>query len=482
MSAIPSFKPADFLVAERELCARTLVDFVRQAWHVVEPETPFVHGWHLDAIGEHLEAVTAGQIRRLLINVPPGTMKSLLTGVFWPAWEWGPKRLASMRVLATSHSIPLAVRDNLKARRLITSEWFRTLWPHIELTSDQNAKTKFENSKTGFREAMAFTSLTGSRGDRVIIDDPHSVDGAKSKAERDSVIATFRESVPTRLNHPISSAIVVIMQRLHESDVSGTILDGGFGYEHLMLPMRYERAHKYPCKTSIGFTDPRTREGELLFPARFPLDVVNRDEKSLGEYATAGQMQQRPAPREGGMFKRDWFEIVGAAPARGRRVRAWDLAASDEVDNPDPDWTVGVRMVEKDGVFYIEDVRRERVKGAKVDTLIRGTAITDDKAVRVRAPQDPGAAGKLYAAYLLRLLAGWDVHCRVVTGSKEVRAAPLAAQAEAGNVKLVRGPWNEAFIDELANFPNVSHDDQVDAAADALAEILTMPAYSLENL
>jgi predicted phage terminase large subunit-like protein len=296
-----------------------LAGFIRSAWGVIEPGAPYVHGWHIDAIAEHLEAITCGQINRLLINVPPGTMKSLATSVFWPAWEWGPKGLAHLRYVATSHSQTLAIRDNLRTRRLVKSAWYQMLWgDRVQLTDDQDAKTKFENTKAGFREAMAFTSLTGTRGDRVIIDDPLSVDDAISDMKRETVNLTFLESVPTRLNNPEKSAIIVIMQRLHERDVSGVILSKKLGYEHLMLPMEFEPGRR--CVTSIGFNDPRTKDGELLFPARFPRHVVERDKIPMGPYAVAGQFQQRPTPREGGIIQRAWWRRYPARTEAGRVV------------------------------------------------------------------------------------------------------------------------------------------------------------------
>ena len=172
---------ADRLAIERELCRRSLADFARMAWPILEPATPLKWGWALDAICAHLEAVTRGEITRLLMTVPPGTMKSLLTGVIWPAWEWGPVGRPELRFISTAHKHDLAVRDNLKCRRLIQSDWYQARWP-VHLTSDQNAKTKFENDRTGFREAMAFASMTGARGDRVILDDPLSADDANSEA------------------------------------------------------------------------------------------------------------------------------------------------------------------------------------------------------------------------------------------------------------------------------------------------------------
>ena len=268
----------DLVDAEESLAA-----FVRQAWHIIEPGQKYVHGWHIDFICAHLEAITDGVeldngelYNRLLINVPPGLMKSLLCGVFFPAWEWGPRNMPHLRYVCASHSLDLAIRDGLRMRRLITSEWYQKRWgDRVTLTGDQNQKTKFENTSTGFRQAAAAGSITGARGDRVIIDDPMSVDGANSDAQRESTVQWFLEAVPTRLNNPDSSAIIVIMQRLHEADVSGVILDKRLGYDHVMLPMMLDKTRVYPTK--LGIVDPRETEGELLFPARVPQDVVDRD-------------------------------------------------------------------------------------------------------------------------------------------------------------------------------------------------------------
>jgi predicted phage terminase large subunit-like protein len=452
----------------RERC-QTLSGFVREAWHVLEPSNPYIHGWHVDAICAHLEAITAGQINRLLINIPPGTMKSLLTGVFWPAWEWGPKGRPATRIIGSSYSEDYAKRDNRRMRDLVSSEWYQALWGEtVELV--RAGEMAFSNTATGFRQGIPFSRLTGGRGDRVIIDDPHSVDGAESEAERAATIRTFRESVPTRLNDPAKSAIVVIMQRLHEQDVSGTILALKLGYEHLMLPMEYEPDRA--CRTSIGFKDPRTYDGELLFPERFPREVVERDKVPMGSYAVAGQFQQRPAPRSGGMFQRTDFEIVDALPARAwRKVRAWDFAASKAKPGRQPDWTVGLLMSMHEGTFYIENVTRDRWSPSEVEAALKNIASQDKEGVIIRMPQDPGAAGKSDAEAKVRLLAGYPTVVKPVSGEKTTRARPAAAQAEAGNVKLLRGAWNEAFLDEVCAFPNGMFDDQVDAFADALNEL-----------
>lgn len=303
----------------RRACENSLVEFVKQAWHVVEPGNPYVHGWHIDAICMHLEAVADGEINRLLINVPPGCMKSLLVSVFFPSWQW--TRHPTLRFICTSHSQNLALRDSTKMRRLIESDWYQERWgDKVILTSDQNAKSKFENSMFGFREAVAFTSMTGVRGDVVVIDDPHSVDSAASDQMRETTVTTFLEAVPTRLVNPISSAIIVIMQRLQEADVSGVILEKNLGYTHLMLPMEFDSSRK--CETEIGFEDPRTEDGELLFEKRFPREVVERDKAVMGPWATAGQFQQAPAPRGGGVIPREYWKLWDDDEARAQGLKS----------------------------------------------------------------------------------------------------------------------------------------------------------------
>lgn len=459
-------------VAEREICRRSLAAFAKRAWHILEPATPIKWGWALDSICDHLEAVANGECRRLLINVPPGSMKSLLTGVIWPAWIWGPLGKQSSRFIGTAHKQDLAVRDSTKCRRLIQSDWFQSRWP-VLLTSDQNAKTKFENGATGFREAMAFTSMTGARGDFVILDDPHSVDDANSPTKLAADIVTFREALPSRVNNE-HSAIVIAMQRLHEKDVSAVALQ--LGYDHLCIPMRYEDGRS---KWSFGTGDPRTKDGELMFPERFPEHQVSELEKTLGSYAAAGQLQQRPAPREGGLFKRSWFKTVPAIPKGTQFVRGWDLAATEGSG----DFTAGVKIGRQiDGRFIIAHVTREQLSSAGVERLMLNTATQDGYDCIISLPQDPGQAGKSQAAYLVQQLAGYIAKASTESGDKVTRAMPLAAQAEVGNVDLLAGEWNDAFLDEINVFPAGAHDDQVDGASRAFNEIALGDRFDLTGL
>jgi predicted phage terminase large subunit-like protein len=452
--------------AIRRRCG-TLAGFVREAWHVLEPNAHYVHNWHIDAICQHLEAVTDGRINRLLINVPPGSMKSLLVSVLWHAWEWGPKGRRSTRFLTTSFNDGPVKRDTRKTRDLILSEWFQSLWPEVNLT--RTAEMSFANSDTGTREGVAFGSLTSQRGDRLVIDDPHSTETAESETERANTTRKFREGAINRLNDQERSAIVVIMQRLHEDDISGTILKLGMGYTHLMLPMELEAERR--CHTEIGFTDPRASDGDLLDPVRFGRDTIEALKRDTTSYAYAGQYQQRPAPREGGMFKRAWFadKIIGTAPQGIKWVRHWDLAATAKKTAAR---TAGVKLGRTpDGKYVVGHVVKIQEEGNAVRKVIMATAQSDGVACEISLPQDPGQAGKVQKADLIAMLAGFVARAEPETGDKVTRAEPFASQCEAGNVSIVKGEWNESYIDELCLFPGGSFKDQVDASSGAFGRL-----------
>lgn len=488
-------------------CESSLVEFIKEAWHVVEPGTPYIHNWHVDYLAAHLEAITDGveidgkPYNRLLINIPPGFSKSLILNVFWPAWEWGPKGQPHHRYVCAAHSQNLAIRDSTKMRRLIMSEWYQERWGHIvRMTKDQSAKTKFENTATGFREAIAAGSITGSRGTRVLVDDPHSVEGANSDQMRATTIEWFLEAVPTRLNNPITSAIIVIMQRLHEEDVSGVILDKQLGYDHIMLPMRYDPARSRP--SLLGYEDPREEEGELLFPERFPLDVVVRDERTMGPYAAAGQFQQSPEPRGGGIIKREWWQLWDADkyPAFDYVIAYLDTAYTDKQENDESAMTIW-------GVFSGENTTQattlipDRVTGK----LEPKTGVPDQAghakimmayawSGRFEFPEliekiretmtmfradtlliESKAAGYSVAQELRRTMRG-HVGIRMDdltegggrTPDKVSRVYSIQHLFADGLIYAPDKEWAEKVIHQTAQFPRGKHDDLVDTVSGAL--------------
>lgn len=459
----------------------SLREYTKLMWSILEPKREFIDGWAIGAIAEALEAVTSGQIRRLLLNVPPGFMKSMSTNVFWPSWEWGPKNRPEMRYVSGSYSEQLTIRDNRRTRNLITSDLYQRLWgDRFHLTADQNAKVRFDNNATGFKIATSVGGLgAGERGDRFIIDDPHNTKDGESDAKRNEAIQWFTEVVPTRINDPELSAIIVIMQRVHEQDVSGLILAKELGYDHLCIPMEFETDHPHKS-TVFFFTDPRTEDGELAWPERFTERHLEKDLKPTlrawgGSYAEAGQLQQRPAPRGGGMFKKDNWKFVDQAPAVVRaRARGWDFASTKNAGA----FTAGCKGsiapppgCKQGTAIYIEDVTRGQWGVHECEKEFLATTENDGKKVGVDIPQDPGQSGKWQKTYLLGQVNGYDARATPESGSKEDRAKPLEAQQEAGNVYLVRGPWNDAFIAEAAMFPNGQFKDQIDAASRMHARI-----------
>lgn len=455
---------ADILACEKELCRRSLAEFAKRAWHVLEPATPLRWDWVLDMVCEHLEAVTDGQILRLLENLPPGTMKSLLTGVIWPAWEWGPRGLPNKRFLATAHKQELAVRDNMKCRRLIQSAWYQERWP-VALVSDQNAKTKFENDATGFREAMAFTSMTGSRGDRVVLDDPHSVDDANSVVKLAADVQTFREALPTRINND-QSAIVIVMQRLNQADISAVALE--LGYQHLCIPMRYEVGRS---KWVVGKGDPRKTEGELMFPSRFPEAQVAELEKVMGAYGTAGQLQQRPAPRGGGIIRGAWFGQYEALPELEWLAIYADTAQKAGQEHDYSVFELWGRTVT--GQAILIDLKRGKWEAP--DLLAEARAFWLSCRERFGAKlRSMKVEDKVSGTGLIQTLRREGIPVLPIKRDRDKvsRAYDAAPFIESGNVLLpMWSHWLADFVGECEAFPSGANDDQLDPMFDAIHDV-----------
>ena len=467
----------------KALCELSLKAFVTEMWPVLEPGAKFTDGKPVDAICEHLEAVSDQEIRRLLINVPPGCTKSMLTNVFWPCWIWGPRGRPSARFLSVAYNAGLTVRDNRRSRALLESNEFKKLWPNVQLNPHEQNVQKFSNLQMGFRMASSTGGrVMGERADIVIVDDPNDTAKVESEQTIESALQFFTEVLPTRINDPNTSCMVVIMQRVHSRDISGFILSQELGWEHLCLPMEFEPERK--CITSIGFEDWRRVSGELLWPERFSKEYLEGELYPTlrswgGDFAIAGQMQQRPVGREGGMFKKKYFEIVDSVPEGGREVRGWDLAATSKAQNPRAAYTTGVKAKLVGGVLYIIDVVRFRKEPAQVEEMIYQCACADGKRVTQDIPQDPGASGKSQKMALARRLEGFDVRFSPETGDKTNRAIPLSAKGELGLIKVLRGPWNEDFLSEITMFPRGDYKDQVDGLSRAYSRLLTHPAIRI---
>ncbi len=446
----------------------SLREFVSGAWSTLEPGIELLPSFHVDAICQHLEAVSDGRIRRLLINVPPGSMKSLLVAVFWPAWEW--IESPGIRWMFASYAERLSVRDSVRCRDLIRSDWYQGRWgDRYQIKDDQNVKVKFENTRTGWRMATSVAGVgTGERVDRIVADDANNVVERESEPRRAAVIDWWSRSMSTRDRDPATSARVIVAQRVHQEDLSGFCLESG-DYEHLMIPMEYESSRSRV--TSIGWKDPRTEDGELMCPNRFMPADVERMKRELAVDAT-GQLQQDPRPGDAGMFKAEWFSTVDAVPAEAERIRYWDKAGTAGGGA----YSCGVLVARSsDGVYYVQDVVRGQWSPGDRNRIMLQTAAFDHEQfqgrVTIWVEQEPGSGGKESAQESVRQLSQHPVYLDRVSTSKETRAHPLSTQAQCGNVKLLKAAWNRDFVNELIFFPRGKYADQVDAASGAYSKL-----------
>lgn len=493
---------------ERHAQPGGLHEFVRYFWHILEPKTRFVDGWAIRAICEHLEAVTDGRITRLLINVPPGFSKSLISNVFWPAWEWSAKGLSHYRFVAFSYGSHLTERDNQKFRSLILSRDFTDLYGDVFATVGVGV-VKIANDKTGWKFASSALGIgTGERGDRIVADDLHKADDGE--LVRNRTVRWFDEAMSSRLNDMNRSAIVVIGQRVHEDDVSGFIVEKRMQYCHLLIPMQYD-GERPP--TEIGWVDPRRTVGELAWPERY--DLVNLADQYNNEFVWASQYQQTPEPRGGGIFKRKYWRKLdiplGRSPPPMEYVVASLDSAYDENEHNDPSgftaWGIYRDANGNPQVLMLAAWRKHlEIHGPHVDRLVGESERSwvdrakkewglvewveyECKRLRVdRLLVENKASGKTVAQEIQRIYRseGFGVELVNPLGDKFARALAVihlwtdgfvhvpASYADPKNsdndpdVDLMPRDWAELAIDDHAKFPNGRYRDVVDSATQAL--------------
>ena len=453
---------------DRELSRRSFYEFARLAWPVLEPETELKTGLSFGAICEHLQALRTGQIKKLIINVPPGCTKSILSCVMFPAWIWTDE--PHIRFLTGSHSQTYSTRDALKTRRLITSEWYQQRWGHIfKLTGDQNQKTRYENDKTGHRAAITVRMGTGDKGDILGLDDPLNAHSAYSDAERNAVNEWMRDTWQTRFNDPANAREFIIMQRLHEQDPTGFVLAEFGGYEHLVLPMRFEADRR--CKTSI-FTDPRKKDGQLLDPDRLNAETVKSLEKVLGSHNAAGQLQQRPAPREGSIIKKAWLQYYTTLPKLDTVIQAWDLTFKGGAKN---DYVVGGVFGKAGANVYLIDLLKDKMDVA--DQMKAITSMSEKHPIAISKYIEEAANGAAVITLLKSKVPGLiPVRPAELGGDKAARLGSIAPMIESGNFYLpANAPWLDDYVAEITAFcgeGSTPHDDQVDVTSMALIKLL----------
>lgn len=482
---------------QARLCRSDFGYFARRAWHTIEPSTPYVHGAHIDAIVDHLTAclprvrmedrfdsfgrrmkvrvMEPGEIRNLLINMPPRHMKSTLVSVLWPAWVWTFR--PDIRWLMTSYAKALAIRDTMKMRAVVMSPWYQQLFhDSFRLSLDQNEKSKFTNTAGGSRISGSVDSgVTGEGGDIVACDDPHNVRAADSQKIRESTNIWWFEAMQSRLNDANIGSFIVTMQRVHSEDLAAECINRG--YVHLNLPARYDPKRR--CVTVLGWEDWRSSEGELLWPERFPEHTLARLETSLGPYGTAAQLQQEPQVRGGAFIRRDWFKRISKADLAHLGPiswgRAWDLALSSTGD--------GVASVElgqfsggvilRRGLFWHEDIGVTLARGKEVARFEKNRVV-------VEAIGTTKSAGEQFADNLLGLALVDKLEAKQ---DKVSMAIPWIAQLQGGSVYILEdededdfppfaynsGSWIEFMLSQAASWLPDPTIDQKDDFIDAIS-------------
>jgi len=476
----------------------SLYEFIKLMWEYLEPGREFREARHIRAMCEHLEAVSAGQIRKLLINIPPGFAKSIVVNVFWPAWEW--IKNPHLRYLTFSYASSLTERDNGRFRSVIMCDLYRALWGDgFDLTKDNQIKV--ENNRTGWKIASSVGGTgTGERGNRLIIDDANNIKDVESKVTRDETNRWYTEVLPSRVIDPNESVFVNIQQRSNEDDVSGLILSRDMGYEHLCLPMEFDSERR--CMTSIGWQDWREEEGELLWPEVYGQEAVDKlkSDKEMSSYAYAGQYMQSPAPRGGGIIKSSWWKLWPKQgevfDEFGNPLRVLEYPPMDFIlVSVDPAFTekrandysaavvLGLYRDEGQPRIILMDAWQKRMsfhgtvpERRKGETrkqyldreewgLVELVAYTAHEMHADKVIVEKTASGIPLIQELIRLYSNEKFGVQGVTpkGDKIARAHAISNLFENGIIAAPNRWWAQVCIDEVSIFPRGKHDDLPDA-------------------
>ncbi len=469
----PTFDIASVKAAlQREKAERYLPEFIKQAWPVIEPGTRYVDSWHIHLIGEYLQAVNEGQIKRLIINIPPRYMKSIETTVCYPAWTW--IKSPEKRFIKVSYSDSLSRKHNILSRDIIRSPWYQSNWgDRFDLKDDVNRQNEFQNNHHGVMQSTSVGgSITGDGGDVIIVDDPQNPLMANSETERQNSINFFKNTLQTRLNDPKKGVFIVIMQRLHESDLTGYILSEQLGYEHLCLPAEAEK--RTVIHFPISGKEIIREEGDILNSERFDKQTLDGLKKSMGSVQYAGQFQQTPAPAEGVIFKREWLQNFYATAPNTHDIQSWDMAFTKSEGSAK---VAGFVMGRHGSGIYLKDLVNDKMSFTESVTAVRTLSGKWPKA-RAKVIENK-ANGPAIVDLLKKEIPGMvEFNPK---GSKEERAISVTPYFEAGNIFLPdpkTHPWVDDLIRDLLIFPKGTYKDAVDALVQGILYLMDKPAIT----
>jgi predicted phage terminase large subunit-like protein len=442
----------------REALRRDFASFVARSFQTVSPGIAYMHAWYIEAMAWHLTQCAHGRIKRLLITLPPRSLKSITASVAFPAWLLG--RDSSARIICASYSSELSAKHARDGRAIMESRWYRELFPTTRIDPSKNAELELTTTKKGFRYGTSVDgTLTGRGGQFIILDDPLKPSDALSEAKRTAVCQWFENTLYSRLDSKRDDVIIVVQQRVHAEDLVGYLLSKGEDWVHLDLPAIAEERQV----VALGPDEVHVRrEGDLLHPEREPREVLERVRAAMGTFAFSSQYQQRPIPPEGNLLRWDWFRLVDTVPQRQAGdvvAQSWDTASKAEQLN---DYSVCTTWLRRDKNHYLVDVYRRRLEYPALKRAVL------EQAERHK-PDSILIEDKGTGTSLLQELRQHHLVGIVPEGDKVTRMATQSGKIEAGKVNLPRqAPWLEDFQREVLQFPEGRYDDQVDSLSQYL--------------
>lgn len=483
----------DDILYDAARCERSLYDYLQAAWPYFDPAL-FVGGWHIEAICDHLEAVSQGHIKRLLINIPPRHAKTSIVSIAWPTWTWArewdplhPLLGPGVRFLCASYGANKAQQDGVTARRLIGSQWYQERWgERVKIAKDRDNQEQYDTTAGGYRISTGIPESLGKGGMIRIVDDPHKTDEVESQLVIEGQIRAYNEVWRTRANDPNQGAEVIIMQRLGENDLSGFLLENeADDIVHLCLPAEFESDRR--CVTVLGFEDPREEDGEPLWPERFDSEWCETQRERVGRYAWAGQYQQIPAPRGGGIILREWWQLWPPEDEADRWTREvdgrtvsrfppWEFVCAyldtSMTEKEENDWSAFVRF----GVFA-DSSGRPKVMLAQAwrdRVTLRQLALRVLESCRAGSVDvlviENKAGGSWVKEEIERLSRGGEFSI-VLDDPRGDKVARLRAVSVLFEDKMVFAPdreWSDMVINEVASFPRSKWRDLTDATSGCL--------------
>lgn len=468
---------------ERETLEGSLHGFVQGAWHVLEGG-PFRDGWHIRGLCQHLEEMARNgtTIRDLLINQPPGTMKSLLVAVFLPCFVWGPLRQQHTRWLFASYSDHLTVRDSVSRRKLLNSEWFQSRWP-IGFNPEQDSKTNFANESGGWMFATSVGGAgTGEHPNFIVIDDPHKASDVFSPERRERALRWWQGTISNR-GLILDVRRIVVMQRLHREDLSGHLLRSGEPWTHICLPLEFEPGRMKP--TPLGWTDERLVVGENLWPEGITDDVLRRL-KSMAPSDQSGQLQQRPPDHD---QDAEWPASYFPESIWSEWPSPLEIAATVVYLDP----SLGKTEKSDFSAFVTLSLTHEGVMHVECDMERRDASRMSARAVEIASDVRPIAFGiesngfqSLLAGEIERLTRGHGMPCPIWqvqnTENKIGRIRRLTPYLQQGLIRVLDTSGGRLLVEQLRAFPGHRHDDGPDALEGAIQLLLRLTAAEEQEI